>query len=176
MTSQITAALLLLAAFIITLPKANAGSDCQYRIAGTDPITVTPAGITGKMVCSRGQTAELVATVAKGMSEAKATDAVVVLGDLNSFWGVRHDLAKALSETKDWDSAKGQKAEGAQGGVVTTEIIPIFDPLFNKHGFRVASANIEGISVEDASRQNFKFKGKYPFTGKISLTITKSSH
>ncbi|MES2963712.1 MAG: hypothetical protein V4760_07455 [Bdellovibrionota bacterium] len=172
-----TASLFLLAVTSFFAPRANAGADCQYRIAGTDPITVTPAGITGKMVCNRAQLGELVTAISKGMNDAKSTDAVVVIGDLTSFWGVRQDLAKALSETKDWDSVKGQKAEGAKGGVVTAEIIPIFDPLFNKHGLRVASANIEQISVEEAAKQGFKdLKGKFPHTGKISLTVTKSSH
>ncbi|MEK7357844.1 MAG: hypothetical protein AAB250_15445 [Bdellovibrionota bacterium] len=168
--------LLVLLTLVLSSTNAMAGADCQYRIAGADPITVTPSGITGKMSCSKKQIEELVGTVAKGMTEAKANDAVVSIGDLNSFWSVRSDLAKALAASKEWDSAKGAKVEGAQG-VVTSELIPIFDPLFNKHGYRVASANLEQMGVEDASRQSFKgLKGKFPYAGKISLTITKSSY
>jgi hypothetical protein len=41
----------------------------------------------------------------------------------------------------------------------------------------VSSANLEQMAVEEASKQNFKgIKGKFPFGGKISLTVTKSSH
>lgn len=156
--------------------QAYAGSDCTYRITGTDQMKVIPAGITGKMSCDRKQTGELVEAVTKAMKEANITDTVLMIGDLHSFWGIRQDLAKALAQSKDWDSAKGDKKSGAQG-VVTSELIPLFDPLFNKHGFRVSSANLEQMSVEDASVQKFKdAKGKFPNTGKISLTVTKSSN
>jgi hypothetical protein len=156
--------------------SAFAGSDCEYRISGTDQMKVTPSGITGKMSCDRKQTAELVETVTKAMKEANITDSVVMIGDLHSFWGVRQDLAKALAQSKDWDSAKGEKKAGAQG-VITSELIPLFDPLFNKYGFRVSSANFEQMAVEDAGLQKFKdAKGKFPSTGKISLTVTKSSY
>lgn len=157
--------------------EASAGADCQYRITGTDNITVTPAGFTGKMSCNKKQTEELVAAIAKGMAENNIADSVVAIGDLQSFWWVREAVAKELSSSKDWDATKGAKPEGGQGGAVTTAIIDLFEPIFNKNKLRVSSANLEQMSVEDAANQKFKgVKGKYPFTGKISLTITKATY
>lgn len=175
MTTQILTASIVVALALVS-SKASAGADCQYRITGSDQITVTPSGFTGKMSCNKKQTEELVAALAKGLAEAKLTDAVIKIGDLSSFWFVREGMAKSLAASTEWDSAAGTKKAGTQG-VVTTEIIPMFDPMFNKHGLRVASANIEDVSVEDASKQGFKgIKGKFPYTGKISLTVTKSSN
>ena len=174
--SVTTSALVFGVSLMLASQSAQAGSDCKYRITGTDPanISVVPTGITGMMSCSDKQFDELIAKLADGMKKRDLAQVNIKLANLNDFPALRLGLAKALSQNGDWDSKRGRPMNSSNTEVVNAQLSQLLAASFQKHGVNVSTVKVDRLSIEKAENQKIKdLEGRFPLAGRLNLTVSK---